>query len=377
MGLVDDATLDLNLDGNARRILEWFSANSERLERFVVDTSSASAQQRRERATEVLQKAVERDEVEADLEIIRREISSTRVDEYKSDVSSGMLKAASVERLFGQSEAFLLLDAGAKDAPAERGHRILLPKFCFVDGREGDQTYYAPISGEDGGRGLARDAVHLLCEAAEGATRTSAPLGTPRALLGAIDAALEDLDPRGNVIVVLAGDSRDLLSDLRAEEIEGYEPPWRLTRLDPSVDMGRYRGYPILRGPTNGERRVYVVDLGTWGKFIRAPFEEGQDLHVDIQCISPERAEELLEAHPDWFSDQPDHQFKIRELQTHVDVIVGVRHGFHVDDPTRARRIDPTEPPAEVALNGSESVLERVDPDPLGAAIAEQEPPAV
>ena len=351
MALADDATLDLNLDGNARRILEWFSANSERLEPFVVDTPSASAQQRRERATEVLQKAVERDDVEADLEIIRREISSARVDEYRSDVSSGMLKAASVERLFVQSEAFLRLDADAKDAPPECSHRILLPKFCFVDGREGDQTYYAPISGEDDGRRLARDAVHLLCEAADGATRIRAPLDTPRALLGAIDAALVDLDPCGNVIVVLAGDSQDPLSDLRTEGIEEYEPAWRLAGLDPTVDSGRYRGHPILRGPINGKRRMYVADLGTWGRFIRAPFDEGQDLHVDVHCISPERAEELLAAHPDWLSDQPDYGAKMRKLQTNVDVIVGVRHGFRVDDPTRARRVDLTEPPAEIALS--------------------------
>ena len=377
MELSDGATLDLHLGGNAKRILEWFRANSERLERFVVDTDSVTVHQRREFATAALHKAVERDEVEEDLEIIRREISSARVDAYRLDVSSGMVRAASVERFFGQVGAVLILDPGAKDAPAERGHRELLPKFCFVDGQESDHTYYAPISGEGGGRRLARDAVHLLSEAADGATRMTAPLDTRRAMFGAIDAALDELDPQGNAIVVLAGDSRDLLRDVHAQGMEEYEPPWQLAGQDPSVDMGRYRGYPILRGPDSGERRVYVVDLGMWGIFVRAPFEKGKDLHVDVQSISPERADELLQGHPDWFPEQPDHESKMRKLQTNVDVIVGVRHGFRVDDPSRARKIVADEPSAEADPDGSGTVSGFAVPGPLGAVIGEQDTPAV
>ena len=377
MELADDAALDLNLDGNARRILEWFSQNSEHLGRFVVATPSASAQKRRELATGVLQKAVERDEWEADLEVIRREISLARVDAFKSDVSSGMLKAGSLERLFGQAEAFLVLDLGAKDVPAERGHRILLPKFCFIDGRAGDAAYYAPFSGENDGRRLARDAVHLLCDAAEGATQMSALLDTKEALFCAMDMALQDLVPQDSVAVVLAGDWDEVLLALLAEQAEGYEPYWLLDEADSLVDIGQYHGCRIFRGPTSGERRAYVVDVGTWGRFVRARFEEEWDLHVDVKCISPQRAGELLEAHPDWFPDQPDHESKMLKLQTHVDVIVGVRHGFQVDDPTRARRIDPTYPSIEAAVDGSEPILEHVEIDLPQADLAEQDTPEV
>ena len=376
MGFTDDATLDLNLGGNARRVLQWFSANSERLERFVPHSSSASPQQRRQFAIEVLRNAAERDEVEADLETIRREIDSRMVDAYKSDVSSGMDRAASVQRLFNLAGAVLVLEASAQDAPAERGHRELLPKACFIAGREDDQIYVAPINGEDDGRRLARDAVHLLCEAAEGAARVSAPLGTMGEVLHAIDTALEDLNPQGNAVVVLAGESHDLFLYSRAYEIEEYEPSWLPEEADSLINVGRYRGYPILRRPTSGEREVYVVDLGTWGRFVRAPFGKGQDLHIDVLPIAPERAEELLQARPGWFPDQPDHESKMRKLQTHVEVIVGVRHGFRVDDPTRARRIVPEEPSGETGSNETESVSGQRALGPSGATMAREDTPA-
>ena len=66
-----------------------------------------------------------------------------------------MRKAASVERLFDQAGEALALDENAKDVPAKRSYPMLLPKFCFVDGREGDQTCYAPISGGNEDRTLS------------------------------------------------------------------------------------------------------------------------------------------------------------------------------------------------------------------------------
>ena len=347
MELADDATLTLNLHGDAIQVRDWFLANSERLERFVRDTPSASARQRREFATEVLQEAVLRDDIEADREIIRRELSTERVGAFKSGVYAGMLKAGSVERLFEQAGTFVRLDADATDLPEELVSCLSRPKAYFVDPAESDRTY-APIDGEGFGSGLSRDVVHLLCEKMEGATRTTAPLDTMAAVLPAIGAAIEDLDPQGNVAVVLVGDWKDVMLGVRAEEREGYAPYWRLTEVDPLVDIGRYRGCPILRGPATGERRVYVVDPGTWGSFVRAPYEEEQDLRVDVVPIWAERAQELLQANPAHYSDQPDHESKMRKLQTNVEVIIGVRHGFRVIDPTRARRITPDQPLAEV-----------------------------
>ena len=376
MGLTDDATLDLKLGGNAKRILDWFSANSEGLERFVPDSSSASAQQRRQFAIEVLQKAVQRDEVEENLETIRRELSVDRVDAYKSDVTSAMLRTASVERSFDQAGALLFLDASAADAPHERGFRRLLPKVCFVNGQEGDLTYTAPFDGSDLGRGLSRDAVHFLCEAMGGANQMTAAVGTGYELLRAIDVALIDLAPQGNVVVVLAGDWQGPLLDLHVMEVEEYEPYRLLAGLDPSVDIGRYRGHPILQAPTSGEPQVYVVDIGTWGRLVRAPFGDGRDIRVDVELISPERAEEFLQANPDHFPDQPDHESKKRKLQAHVEVAVGIRHGFRVDDATRARRIVPSERSAEVDPDESESVLGHGDLGSLGTDIAEPDVPA-
>ena len=123
-------------------------------------------------------------------------------------------------------------------------------------------------------------------------------------------------------------------------------------RGDPLIDVGRYRGYPVLRGPTDGGRRVYVVDLGTWGSYERTPFEQGGDLRVDVDAISPERARELLDANPGWFSDQLDDESKMRKMQTRVEVWLGVRHGFRVADPERARRISSDHPSAGVDAEG-------------------------
>ena len=368
MGLTDDATLDLNLSGNARHILDWFTANSERLARFVRETPSVSALQRREFATEVLKKAVERDKIEADLEIIRSELNPDTVRAFKADVHAGMLAGDSVERLFDQAGVSVRFDAATEDTPAQRDFPWLEPKVMFIDPTEPGQSYY----GRDLGRSLGRHAIYLLCEAAEGATLISAPLDTKDGLLCAMDVALQDLAPQDDVGVVLAGDWDDILLDLSAEPAGSYEPYWQLDNADPFVDIGRYKGCPIFKGPSSGERCVYVVDVGRWGRLVRATFEGGQVLHVDVQCISPERAEELLEAHPDWFSEQL-HESKLRKIQTYVEVIISVRHDFHVDDPSRARRIDSTYPPAEVALDGGEPVLERVDHDFLGIAIDEQD----
>ncbi len=339
MELAEDATLTLDLRANARQVLNWFTAHSESLERFVRDTPSVSTGQRRAFAAEVLQQAVLRDEIEEDRNIIGFELSAGRVDAFKSGVYAGMLTARSVERLFEQAGTFVRLDAGADGAPEERVFRWLEPKAMFIDPADGDHTYYVPIDENDWGGDMSQDAVRLLCEEMEEAPRETAPLDTMAAVLRAIDAAVQDLDPQGNVAVVLAGDLPDVLLELHTEEANGYEPYWRLTGLDLAVDIGRYRGCPVLRGPRTGQPRVYVVDPRTWGSYARAGFGEGQDLRVDVEPILSERAQELLEVNPGYFSDELNDESKMRKMQTRVEVVVGVRHGFRVVDPTRARRL--------------------------------------
>ena len=58
--------------------------------------------------------------------------------------------------------------------------------------------------------------------------------------------------------------------------------------------MGRYRGHPILRETRHDGRCVYIVEPGTWGYFVRAQYEGGQDLRIEIAPVSAERARELL-----------------------------------------------------------------------------------
>ena len=168
------------------------------------------------------------------------------------------------------------------------------------------------------------------------------------ALLRAIDEAIEDLGPQGDVVIVVAGDLEGVLLDLFAEEAEGFEPYWRLEGLDSSADVGRYRGYTVLLGPTAGETRVYVVDLGTWGTMVRVKIGEEQDLLFDVEPISVEQAQELLAANPGHYPDQPDDKSKLRKLQTNVKVRVDTRVGFRNTDPARARRISPDQPLAGV-----------------------------
>ena len=347
MELVGDGPLALNLHGNARYILDWFGANSERLERFVPDTPSVGARRKRALAADVLEEAVLRDEVEADREIARRPISSDRVGVFRSDVIEGAIRAGSVERVFEQAGTFFHLEPGADAMPEERFSRQLERKVLFIDPADGGLTYYEPVGGEGWGRGLSRDAVLLLCEEMEGATRMTASLDNMSAVFRAIDAAIEDLGFPDKIGVVLAGDSEDVQGNMRGMEADEYEPYWLRGNADPSVDVGHYHGYPILRGPTNGECRMYVVDLGTWGNFIRAPFEDGREIRVDVEPISYERARELLEANPGLFADQPDDETKLRRIQTCVDVAVGIRHGFRIFDPTRARRIVDGQPLVE------------------------------
>ena len=352
MERAEDLTLNLDLHGNAKPILEWFLDNAEGLERFVIDTSSVSASERREFATEALRRAVLHDEVQVDLDVISRELSVDRVGILKSGVDAGMLKASSVQRVFERAGSFVRLEVDAVPLPEERGARQWLPKAFFIDPVDHDQTYRDPIVGQDLGRHLSHGAVYLLCDELQGAPLLTAPLDTLDEIFAAINVAVADLNPQGDVAIVLAGDAEDVFFDPYAEDADGYEPFWRLAAGDSLIDVGRYRGYPILRGPTDGGRRVYVVDLDTWGSYERAPFDHGEELRVDVGTISPERAQELLDANPDW-SEQLDDASKMRKIQTYVDVWLGVRHGFRVLDWERARRISPAHPLAGVDAESS------------------------
>ena len=342
MDRVEDSTLSLNLRGNAQRVLGWFVDNAEGLEPFVRDTPVASAQQRREFAIQVLRAAVRTDEIEEDLKIISRGLSTERVGACRDGVHEGMARAASAQTMFEQAGALIRLPPGVIEV-RHLGIHKLFPKAFFVDPAEGDQMGNSPVNGDLWGRRLAEGEVDLLCGELDHATPMTAPLDTVSALFAAVDAAVDDLAPKGNVGVVVAGDWGGDLVPLY-DEAEGYEPYWALSEPDSSMYLGRYRGHPVLRGPTDGERRVYVVDLGTWGTMVRVPFGEVQDVLFEVEPVSAERARELLDANTNHIPDQPDEESKLRKLQTHVAVRVAVRVGFRNTDPTRARRVSPGQP---------------------------------
>ena len=339
MELAGDSMPALNLRGNAMQILDWFLAHSERLEHYVEENPNLTVEQRRELATKVIQESVLNDEIEEEKEVIGRGINNDRVAAFASQIREIALSTNSIEHLFQEAGAFTQLYEDDAGAPKERGYHELLPKSPFMDSAENDRTYYDPIEGEQWGRALSRDATHLLCEALEDATHTSAPMDSQEALLHEVRAALEELTPENTIIIMLAGDWGNTRLAFYGDEAEGYQPYWYFEGSRRSMEIGRYCGHPILDGPSNGEPRLYVVDLNTWGRFVCAPFSGGQILRVEVNPISLERAQEILQGNKALFEDSPDFDSKLRKLQTYVEVDIGIRHQFVVADQSRARKI--------------------------------------
>ena len=179
----------------------------------------------------------------------------------------------------------------------------------------------------------------MLCKALDDAPAMKLLLDAPEALLQAIDQAMDSLTPSGDIAVVIAGTWNGIEVGLNQANLEGYVPGWRLSPTTRIRQIGSYHDHPILRGPRDGERRLYVVEPGAWGCCVRAKFEDNQDLRVKIEPVSVERARELLVMNPGHFPDQPDEESKLRKLQACVGLTIGTRVGFHVIDKSRARQI--------------------------------------
>ena len=186
---------------------------------------------------------------------------------------------------------------------------------------------------------LADGVLQDLCTALDDAQAMTAPLGSSQEFLRAIDGALDSLQPHGEVMLLLAGDWFDVLSELARQAPDGYQRARQIPEADRCGETGRYLGHPIVRGPHDGDRRLYVVEPGEWGCFVRAQVEGDQDLLVEVDSILPERARELLRAKPDYFPDEPDEASKLRKLQASVRVGAAARTEFRVVDPSRARRV--------------------------------------
>ena len=337
--LSNDSMPLLNLQGRAQRVLGWFERHSKELESYIRVDPERSNTERHASALEALHASVRRDGLAEDQDIILRELSNERVSGFIASVYAGAFSSNGVERLFRRSDAFLYLASDASGAPEERGFLRLQQKAFLADVPESADTYYAPLEGDEWGWGLSEDVVHQLCEILDEARTTPEPLDSPQALLQAIDMAKESLGPSGDLVVVLAGNWSDTLLELSAQGPHGFEAAWRISQEEQVGETARYHGIPILEGPAEGERRVLVVEPGSWGCFVRAQVEGEQDLHVEANLISAERAQVLLSSDPNYFADEPDEAAKLRKLQTCAEVVVGARAGFRVADPSRALRV--------------------------------------
>ena len=88
---------------------------------------------------------------------------------------------------------------------------------------------------------------------------------------------------------------------------------------------------------SDSDRRLYAVEPGAWGCLVRAPAGDGQELRVEVNPVSAERAAKLLGESPDLLADEPDEATKLKKLQACAEINIAQRAGFRVRDPSRAR----------------------------------------
>ena len=341
MELSSGAVPNLDLHGRAQRALDWFTNNSESVQTYVRAEPEPTLEQRRELAAEALRSSVLRDEIAEDYEIIARDLSETRISALNSEIHAAAFSGNSVERLFEGAGASLYLSGDAADVLEEWGPRLILPKAYLTDTPEGATIGYGTFNGGDWGQALSHDVHRRFCELLEGAPETLSPIQTPGEFLRAVDQAIEELNGPERVVIVLAGNWFNLEVGLNTENPKGYEVAWTLPESDRVGEIGRYLGHPILSIPDYEGRCLFVVEVGGWGQFLRAQFEAGQDLRIDISLISIDRAHKLLTINPGHFPSEPDEESKLRKLQAHVEIVIGARTGFRVTDPSRARRVVP------------------------------------
>ena len=327
----------LNLRGTATKVLEWFSQNSERVQHLVQIDPETTMERRRELALEALRLAVHQDEVAEEYNTIQRNLSPERVSAFIEGIRTEALQANPIEETFHRAGSYLHLPSGSEGMPTERGVNRLEPKAYLAEDSKTGRIYYEPLKGDRWGRDLAYGITLMLCTALDEAPRISVPLNSPRSMLHAVDDVADELACPDELLLVVAGDWFEVEVALNTEKPEGYTPQWQLHEPQMSWRIGRYRGHPIVRGPRDRDRRLYIVDPKTWGLFVRGQFEGGEDVKVEVTSVSAERALELLNSNPDYFSEEPDQESKLRKLQSTVQIQIGIQQEFQVKDPSRAR----------------------------------------
>ena len=330
----------LDLKGNGERILKWFMTNSKRLEAHArIDTGSIEEQV--QYAAAALQQSVKQDEITEDYRIIASDLSDERVSTFKSTVYETASLFDPIEKIFQEEGAFSRLPYKKDHGPQERGFYEIRPKAYLAEIPSNGTISYHPLTGESWGRGLANHIMQLFCRALDQTDNTPSPLDTPEELLQAFLNAKEELGKPSKLVAVLAGNWSEIEMALYSGSHEGFVPAWQIpdTETDRIVQWGQYQGHSLLRGPKDGERRLYLVEPAAWGCFVRRQCEGNQDLHINFRTISAARAKELLAAEPNHFPDIPDMESKLRKLQTCVELAVGARIEFCVKDSSRAKKI--------------------------------------
>ena len=327
---------DLDLHGTAEVVLNRYE-NSGHLERFLESDPDIGMEERRTRVREALEAAMRRDTRTEEDEVIASELSTERVENFVADVRASRFGTDAIERLFTEADAFQPLRHDAAGAPKKRGtNKRLEPKAYFIDHREGSRTHYQPVDGEPWADEMRDDVVRKLCDALSDAPAMGTPPASADAFPEAVDDALADLNPEGEVLVLFIGDWARSLPWVAGDVLRRSHGG---DAAGPRV-WGRYGNHPVVWELRSApERDLYVIELGRWGRFVRAQVNEGQDLVVDVRAITRERAREMLDSDPNLFPDGPNDSARLRRLQSRVAIEVVERTGFQVLDPSRARQV--------------------------------------
>ena len=206
MELATDPMPTVNMHGNAKKVLDWLTENLEGIERLVSPTpnltmepldsinqprTNLTVEQRRELVMGALNAAIGDDQVNEDLEIVERDLSKDRVSDFASTVRATASSSNPLELLFERAGTRIHIPTNGDEVPEERGFRVLEPKVLLTDTPEGARTSYPSLEGDEWGRALSDDVIHLLCEALSGAALIATPVDTPDEFMQALDKVLE------------------------------------------------------------------------------------------------------------------------------------------------------------------------------------------
>ena len=188
---------------------------------------------------------------------------STKISAFETAVNAAAFSTNPFVRLFARADAVITQPSDSGVSQDEHIVRGFEPKEDFIDLRE---NAHIDDSQRIWGKKISNDVVRLFCEAQREARQITASLQSSSELLQAIDEAIEELGPSGQLVVVLDGDCDDVIYESDLEGMDRYEPQWRIREEEDYVgEFARYRGHTIVISGRSGARNLYVVDFVAWG----------------------------------------------------------------------------------------------------------------